>query len=67
MKTMPMGLNSTPFLSYHDIRTEGIDLIDDAYSFKTEFYDVIALLGEIKSAPGKRLTKSLIQKVRKKV
>ena len=67
MKTMPMGLNSTPFLSYHDIRTEDIDLIEDAFGLSAEFHDVIALLGEIKSVPGKRLTKSLIQKIRKKV
>jgi hypothetical protein len=67
MKTMPMGLNSTPFLSYHEIRTEDIDLIEDAFGLSAEFHDVIALLGEIKLVPGRRLTKSLIQKVRKKV
>jgi hypothetical protein len=67
MKTMPMGLNSTPLLSYHDIRIKDIDLIDDAFGFNSEFHDVIAFLGTIKSVPGKRLTKSLIQKIRKKV
>ncbi len=53
MKTMPMGLNSTPFISYHDIRTEDIDLIEDAWGFKTEFYDVIDILGEVKPVPEK--------------
>lgn len=64
---MPMGINSTPFLSYRDIRTEDIDLIEDAFGIRAEFHDVIALLGTIKSVPGNRLTKSLIQKIRKKV
>lgn len=64
---MPMGLNSTPFLSYHDIITENIDLIEDAFGLRDEFHDVIALLGEVKPVPGRRLTKSLIQKIRKKV
>ena len=67
MKTRPMGLNSTPFLSYHDIKTEDIDLIDDAFGLKAEFHDVINLLGKVKPVPGKRLTKSLIRKIRKKV
>lgn len=62
-----MGLNSTPFLSYHDIKTEDIDLIDDAFGLKAEFHDVINLLGKVKPVPGKRLTKSLIRKIRKKV
>ena len=63
----PMGLNSTQFISYQEIRTEDIDLIEDAFGFCSEFNDVIALLEELKAVPGKRLTKSLIQKVRKKV
>ena len=62
-----MALNSTPFLSYRDIRIEDIDLIEDAFGLNSEFHDVIALLGTIKTVPGKRLTKSLINKVRKKV
>jgi hypothetical protein len=33
-KTMkPMGLTSTPFLSYRDIDTTGTDLYDDAWVF----------------------------------
>jgi len=62
-----MGLNSTQFLSYHDIRTESIDLFEDAFAINTEFNDVIALLGKVKAVPGRRLTKALIEKVRKKV
>jgi hypothetical protein len=67
MKTLPMGLTSTQLISYHDIRTEHIDLIEDAFGLNTEFHDVIALLGEIKSVPGERLTNALIKKIRKKV
>jgi len=63
----PMGLNSTPFLSYHDIRTENIDLIEDAFGLNSEFSDVISLLGLVKTFPGRRLTKNLIEKIRKKV
>jgi hypothetical protein len=67
MKKLPMGLTSTQLISYHDIRTEHIDLIEDAFGLNTEFHDVIALLGEIKSVPGERLTNALIKKIRKKV
>ncbi len=63
----PMGLTSTQFISYHDIRTEDIDLIEDAFGLEAEFHDVIALLGKIKCVPAERLTKSLIKKIRKKV
>jgi hypothetical protein len=63
----PMGLNSTQILSYHNIRTEKIDLFEDAFGLSSEFSDVISLLGMVKTVPGKRLTKELIEKVRKKV
>jgi hypothetical protein len=63
----PMGFNSTPFLAYRSIRTEDIDLIEDAFGLYSEFDDVIAVLGILKIEPGKRLTNSLIKKVRKKV
>lgn len=60
----PMGLNSTQFLTYRDIKVEKIDLIEDAFGFDYEFRDVIALLGKVKPVPEKRLTKSLIEKIR---
>jgi len=63
----PMGLNSTPFLSYRDIKVEETDLIEDAWGLTSEFCDVIDLLGLLKVDPGKRLTKNLINKIRKKV
>ncbi len=60
-----MDLTSTPFLSYRDIKTEGIDLIDDAWGFYHQFHDVIDVLKLIKAVPGKRLTRRLIRKIRK--
>ena len=68
MKTMkPMGLNSTHFITYYDIKVEDIDPIEDAWGFHSEFNDVIDLLGQINAVPGKSLTKTLIEKIRKQV
>lgn len=61
----PMGLNSTPFLSYHEIETSKIDLYEDAWGFNSEFCDVITLIRMVKPDPGKRLTNKLITKIRK--
>ena len=63
----PMVYNSTPFISYHDINLKDIDLVEDAYGFNSEFYDVICALGLIKSIPDKSLTRTLIDKIRKQV
>jgi hypothetical protein len=63
----PMVHNSTPFISYHDIKVEDIDIIEDAYGINSEFYDVICFLGLMKSIPGRNLTKTLIDKIRKQV
>jgi hypothetical protein len=62
---VPMGLTTTPFLSYHDIKTEEIDLFEDAFGFNAEFYDVIELLKQVKPVSGKRLTRRLIGRIRK--
>lgn len=64
MKT-PMGLNSTPFLSYREINTDEIDLIEDAFGIVGQFSDVIGILKQVKPAPGKRLTRRLIERIRK--
>jgi len=61
----PMGLTSTPFISYHNIKVKDVDLFEDAWGFNSEFCDVIDLLRQIKAAPGRRLTKRLIEKIRK--
>jgi len=63
----PMGLTSTPFISYHDIRVDQIDLIEDAWGFNSEFQDVIDLLKQLNAVPGKKVTKALISKIRRQV
>jgi len=60
----PMVLNSTPFISYRDIKVEGIDLIEDAWGFNSEFCDVISLLRQLKVEPEKKLINNLIEKIR---
>jgi hypothetical protein len=61
----PMGLISTPFITFWDIKVKNIDLIEDAMGLNTEFHDVIALLRDVKVVPERSLTTSLIKKVRK--
>jgi len=61
----PMGLTFTPFISYQEIETDGIDIYEDAYGLCQDFSDVIGLLKQVKPAPGKRLTRRLIAKIRK--
>lgn len=65
MKTTPMGLTSTQFISYRDIKVKDVDLFEDAWGFNSDYYDVIELLRYIKPVPGKQLTKRLIAKIRK--
>jgi hypothetical protein len=60
----PMGIISTPFLSYHEIQVDEIDLYDDAWGFYQEFSDVMKLLDQVRPVPKKRLTKRLIERVR---
>ena len=61
----PMGLTSTPFISYHNINVKDVDLFEDACGLNSEFSDVIYLLRQIKVVPGRKLTKRLIEKIRK--
>jgi hypothetical protein len=60
-----MGLTSTPFLSYRNIKTDKIDLFEDAFGIYCQFSDVIGILNQVKPAPGRRLTRRLIEKIRK--
>jgi hypothetical protein len=62
---MPMGYNSTRFLSYREIKTEDIDIYEDAFGLYQQFSDVIGVLNQLKPVAGKRLTRSLITKIRK--
>jgi hypothetical protein len=61
----PMGLTSTPFISYHNFKVKDVDLFEDAWGFNAEFCDVIELLCQIKAVPKRQLTKRLIEKIRK--
>jgi hypothetical protein len=62
---MPMGLNSTHFISYHDINVKGADLIEDAWGLNAQFGDVIDLLRYVNAVPERDLTEKLIDKIRK--
>lgn len=59
-----MDLNSTHFISYHEINVENIDIIEDAWDLNKDFHDVITLLRMFRIEPGERLTKKLIAKIR---
>ncbi|MCX6301987.1 MAG: hypothetical protein NTW82_07360 [Bacteroidia bacterium] len=60
-----MGLTFTPFLSYRDIKTDKIDLYEDAFGIDCQFSDVTGILNQVKPVPGRRLTRRLIEKIRK--
>jgi len=59
-----MAKTSTPFLTYHEIQVDNIDIYDDAFCLSQEFSDVFNLLDQLKPVPKKRLTKRLIERVR---
>jgi hypothetical protein len=61
----PMGLISTPFITFRDIKVKDIDLLEDAMGLNTEFNDVITVLRFIKIVPERSLTTSLIKRIRK--
>jgi hypothetical protein len=61
----PMGLISTPFITFRDIKVKDIDLLEDAMGLNTEFNDVISVLRFIKIVPERSLTTSLIKQIRK--
>ena len=42
-----MALTSTPFLSYHEIQVDNIDIYEDALGLYQEFSDVINLLEQL--------------------
>ena len=60
-----MGLISTQFVKYHQIKTDEIDLYEDAFGLYQQFDDVIGILKKVKPVPGKRLTNRLIARIRK--
>jgi hypothetical protein len=62
----PMGLNSTPFISYRNIKVEDIDLFEDAWGINSEFCDVISQLRQLNVVPERKLINKLIEKIRNK-
>jgi len=60
----PMGLTSTPYLSYHEINVKEIDLLEDAWGLNSCYSDVIQFLGEYKPEPGMQLISRLIELIR---
>ena len=59
-----MDINSTHFISYHEINVENIDIIEDTWNLNKDFHDVIALLRTVRIEPRPGLTKKLIYKIR---
>ncbi len=60
----PMGIIFTPFISYHEIKVQDADLLEDAWGLNSGFSDVIRFLGEYKPEPRDKLISSLIEAVR---
>jgi hypothetical protein len=56
-----MGINCTPFISYHEIDVKETDLLEDAWGLNSGYSDVIRFLGEYKPEPGNQLISSLIE------
>jgi hypothetical protein len=63
----PMGLISTPFITFQEIKIKNIELFEDAWSLNAEFCDVIDLLRHVKPIPEKSLTMDLMEKIRKEI
>ena len=59
-----MDLTSTPFLSYHDINTDEIDLFEDAWGLCSEFSDMKRFLQLVKPVTDEQVVDRLIKKIR---
>lgn len=60
----PMGIISTPFISYRDIDVRETDLLENAWGFDSTYRDVIRFLGQYKPEPEEKLISSLIEHIR---
>ena len=58
-----MDITSTPFILYSDIDVEATDLYEDAWGFRSDFQDVITLLGEIDTSPCDNMAERLIMTI----
>ena len=59
-----MELTSTQLIAYSEIEVTDIDLFEDAFGIKSEFYDVIAFLQTASFEPDKNLVKKLLDRIR---
>jgi hypothetical protein len=59
-----MGLTSTQLIAYSEIEVKNIDLLEDAFSISSEFYDVIAFLKTATFEPGKDTLKKLLDRIK---
>jgi len=60
-----MGLNSTRFITFHEISTDTIDLYEDAFGMYPQFIDVIEVLKKLKPFPDKTTTERLIARIKR--
>lgn len=60
-----MDNNSTHLISFREINVDNIDLYEDAWGINSQFLDVIQMLGEMNVTPDDRLTKDLIEMIRR--
>lgn len=58
-----MGLISTPFLTYREIKTADSDLIEDAFALRTEFSEVYEFLGSIDCRPRDAMVEQLVKRI----
>ena len=58
-----MGLTSTQTVTYREINVKDTDLIEDAFGFNCDFYDVVACLRRVRFEPGEAITKRLLDKI----
>jgi hypothetical protein len=61
-----MGLNSTPFLSYHDIDVKNIDLFEDAWNLNSCYNDVLSVLSHLEPVSDSCITYRLLKIIRSK-
>jgi hypothetical protein len=61
----PMGSTSTPFIKYHQIRVNDIDLYEDAFGLYADFGIGFEILHRINVIPGRLVIRRLIEKIRK--
>lgn len=64
---MPMDRNFTQqFVSFHDIDVHDIDLYEDAFGLYFEYHGMMELLRKEIIEPDKKITRHLIDKIRKR-